>query len=114
MNITTQAAHAASAQLRQCITIGSSCAPFAEADDLLDLQPGGFDGDGVYALEYVRPAGQPNWSGLRRVRAHHGRLQIQEGAGDWVCVNEAARFIGKVCGVHKSRPRHGFMPELAS
>lgn len=112
MQITTQAAAAATLTPRQLIQVGSSCAPFAEADDLIELQPGAYDGDGVYALEYARPAGR-NWSGLRRVRAYHGQVQIQEGAGDWVAVTEAARFIGKVCGVMKSRPRHTFMPELA-
>lgn len=99
---------------RQLIVVESTCAPFAEADDLLELQPGGFDEDGVYALEYVRPAGCTNWSGLRRVRAYCGRLQIQEGAGDWVAVNDAVRFVGKVCRVLKSRPRHFFMPEVAA
>jgi len=99
---------------RQLVVVESTCAPFAEADDLLELQPGGFDVDGVYALEYVRPAGCANWSGLRRVRAYCGRLQIQEVAGDWVSVNDAVRFIGKVCGVFKSRPRNLFMPEVAA
>lgn len=97
---------------RQLIVVESTCAPFAEADDLIELQPGAYDGDGVYALEYVRPAGLSSWSGLRRVRAHCGRLQIQEGAGDWVTANEAVRFVGKVCGVFKSRARHFFMPEV--
>lgn len=97
---------------RQLIVVESTCAPFAEADDLIELQPGGFDGDGIYALEYIRPAGCRNWSGLRRVRAHCGSLQIQEGAGDWVTVNEAVRFAGKVCHVHKPRARKSFMPEF--
>ena len=96
---------------RQLIVVESTCAPFAEADDLIELQPGGFDGDGIYALEYIRPAGCRNWSGLRRVRAHCGSLQIQEGAGDWVTVSEAVRFAGKVCHVHKPRARKLFMPE---
>lgn len=99
---------------RQLIVVESTCAPFDEADDLIELQPGGFDGDGIYALEYIRPAGCHNWSGLRRVRAHCGHLEIQEGAGDWVTVNEAVRFAGKVCHVHKPRARHYFMPEIAT
>lgn len=96
---------------RQLIVVESTCAPFAEADDLLELQPGGFDGDGVYALELARPSGC-NWSGLRRVRAHCGRLQIEEGTG-WASVTDAARFIGKVCGVHKPRPHNQFTLEIA-
>jgi len=99
---------------RKLIVIESSCAPFAEADDLIELQPGDFTSDGVYALEYVRPAGRTNWSGLRRVRAHGGHLEIHERVGGWVMVNEAVRFIGKVCGVHKPRSRHLFMPEIAA
>lgn len=99
---------------RKLIVVESSCAPFAEADDLIELQPGGFDGDGVYALEYLRPAGRTNWSGLRRVRAHGGHLEIHERAGGWVAVNEAVRFIGKVCHVHKPHEMNRFQPLVAT
>lgn len=108
MEVTTLAPARAS-QPRQLIVVEASCAPFAEADDLLELQPGGFDGDGIYALEYLRPAGC-SWSGLRRVRAHCGSLEVQEGTG-WAAVSDAARFVGKVCGVHKPRAQRLFTPE---
>lgn len=111
MEVTTLAPDRAIPTAHQLIVVEATCAPFAEADDLLELQPGGFDGDGVYALEYARPSGC-NWSGLRRVRTHCGRLQIEEGTG-WASVTDAARFIGKVCGVHKPRPCNLFTLEIA-
>lgn len=112
MELTTLAPDRAIPAAHQLIVVESTCAPFAEADDLIELQPGGFDGDGVYAIEYARPACAPHWSGLRRVRAHCGRLQIEEGTG-WASVTDAARFIGKVCGVHKPRSRNLFTLEIA-
>lgn len=113
MNITTTTPCPATDALKR-IVVRSSCALFAEADDLIELKLGGFDGDGIYALEYVRAPGCANWSGLRRVRSHCGQLQVQEHAGDWVAVNDAVRFSGKVFRVMKPRDRHTFMPELAA
>lgn len=113
MEVTTLAPERAIPTARQLIVVEATCAPFAEADDLIELQPGGFDGDDVYALEYAKPSCAPHWSGLRRVRAHCGRLQVEEGTG-WANVTDAVRFVGKVCDVFKPRPSHPFNLELAA
>lgn len=89
---------------RQIIQVESTCFPFAEVGDLLELSPCvDFAGDGVYALEYVRPASR--WSGLRDIRQVDGGIEIKEPRG-WFRVPadqaHTLRLIGRVSKVYAS------------
>ena len=93
---------ACQARPRQLVQVESSCAPHAEAGDLLELDAGSaFAGDGLYALEYLRE-GVMAWSGLRRVRQGELGLEVEEGRG-WTLVGNAQgavlRFVGRVVRV---------------
>ncbi len=88
----------------QLIQVESSCFPFAEPGDILELHPG-FSGDGLYALEYVRPTGV--WSGLRQARQRDGLLHIQEPTGEWMPVAgewlSVVKIVGRVNRVYSSK-----------
>lgn len=96
---------ACQARPRQLVQVESSCAPHAEAGDLLELDNGSaFAGDGLYALEYLRE-GVKAWSGLRQVRQSKFGLEVEEGTG-WTLIGEAPGaalcFIGRVVRVFRS------------
>ncbi|QMV72987.1 hypothetical protein HS961_09120 [Comamonas piscis] len=82
----------------QVIQILEHCRPYAEAGDLIRLHPGEeFQGDGIYALQYLLPT--RTWHGLRRVRNGADGLEIEDPDGSWVEVGErraALLLIGKV------------------
>jgi len=85
-----------STQPPQLIQIEESCFPYAEAGDLMELYPGDeFQGDGVYALQYVRST--RTWQGLRRVRSGACGLEIEERDG-WAQVTNESRSVLRLLG----------------
>lgn len=104
MNFTTQVAPAPAH--RQIIQLEHACYPYAECGDLMELYPGDqFQGDGIYALQYVRPTG--TWHGLRRIRRCGDGLEIEDPRG-WAKVDDAGRaimhLIGRVEKVYLTTP----------
>lgn len=87
------------------IQILEQCHPYAEAGDLIRLHPGEeFQGDGIYALQYLQPT--RTWHGLRRVRNGSAGLEIEDPDGRWIEVGNRRsilQFIGKVEKVFLSR-----------